>query len=130
MAYTINERKYYWYVEGKYIYLYEMNDDGYLVKPTKEIKVAITGTDPVVYDGLQLEVTRVPDFSTITDESKTLPIPESLENALVDYVKSELADDPKMREYFMMKFRDQVSRFGATRAGGARIVKSNWVMRS
>lgn len=130
MSYKINDRKYVWYIEGKYIYLYEIDDNGYLVKPTTEVKVAITNTNPVVYDGLQLEVTRVPDFSGITDESKVLPVPESLENALVDYVKSELANDPNMREYFMKKFRDQVSRFGATRAGGARIVKSNWIMRS
>ena len=52
--------------------------------------------------------------------------------AVVDYIKAQLVEDPKdhsIREYFMQRFRDKVSRYNSRKVGGARIISGNPYMR-
>lgn len=131
---TIPTNKFFWFIRGKFLNLLELNDDGFLVPPTKDVSFIRGQSDGEdVYGGLQLEMTKVPfRVDEITNESHEIPVNEALEEAVIDYVKAQLADDaqdPRVREYFMKRFRRKVSRFGTTRTGGARVVAGNSFMR-
>ena len=138
---TLPTHKYYWFVRGKFLNIVERDDDGFLVPPAKEVSFLRSGTagdDDARYGGLQMEMTKVPfslndgtEFDDLTTASE-IPVNQSLEESIIDYVKAQLADDaedPRHREYFMNRFRRKVSRFGATRTGGARIAMGTSFMR-
>jgi len=111
-------KDYNWFLRGKYLVLHEINEDGELVGPSKSIT-----------NGLMVEMTRVPDFSVIDSEADNVPVPEALEEAVVYYVQAQLSTDLNQREYFLSKFSRKVSRFGASRTGGARVAKGNWLLK-
>ena len=119
--FTVNGNQYVYFLEGKNLIIKQKNTvetTPILVEPKDSIK-----------NGVMLDITRVPDFSKITSESDELPIPEALEESLVMYVQSQLTQEINEKEYYLQKFNKKVSRFDSTRAGGARIVKGNWVLR-
>ena len=119
--FSINGKEYVYFLEGKYITIKQKNTlqtTPVLVEPTETIS-----------GGVMMDITRVPDFTKITSESDTLPIPEALEESVVTYVQAQLSQDINEKEYYLQKFNKKVSRFDGTRAGGARIAKGNWVLR-
>lgn len=119
--FTVNGNQYVYFLEGKYLIIKQKNTvetTPILVEPTETIS-----------NGIVLDITRVPDFSNIKSESDSLPIPEALEESIVMYVQAQLSQDINEKEYYLQKFNKKVSRFDGTRAGGARIVKGNWVLR-
>ena len=119
--YTINGKQYVYFLFGKFVKIKEKNSGSSsptLIDPTTSITA-----------GIMMDITRVPNFDQITKESQDIPIPEALEESLVEYVKAQLSDDLNEREYYLQSFNKKVSRFDATRAGGARVVKGNWLLR-
>jgi hypothetical protein len=119
--FSINGKEYVYFLEGKFIIIKQKNTSQttpILVEPTETIS-----------NGVVMDITRVPDFSQITKESHDLPIPEALEESIVTYVQAQLSQDIQEKEYYLQKFNKKVSRFDSTRAGGARIVKGNWLLR-
>jgi len=60
----------------------------------------------------------------LNDESDTIDIPSYLQLALVNYVKSRLAEDNldiQAKEYFLKEFRKIVEKYESTRIKGARM---------
>ena len=74
---------------------------------------------------LMLEYTSIPDVSAMVDESDDIPVDEVIAKALVDYLKSEMAEDPQMKEYYMDRFNKKVVRYCEGRVGGIRRVLGN-----
>ena len=67
------------------------------------------------------------NIDILNDESDTIDIPSYLQLALVNYVKSRIAEDKldlKAKEYFLKEFRKIVERFETTRIKGARMASS------
>ena len=64
------------------------------------------------------------NIDILNDESDTIDIPSYLQLALVNYVKSRIAEDKldvKAKEYFLKEFRKIVEKFETTRIKGARM---------
>tara|TARA_Y100001973_G_C5140260_1_gene302553 strand:+ start:159 stop:860 length:702 start_codon:yes stop_codon:yes gene_type:complete len=64
------------------------------------------------------------NIDVLNDESDTIDIPSYLQLALVNYVKSRLAEDNldiQAKEYFLKEFRKIVEKYESTRIKGARM---------
>ena len=100
----INNKSYVYFLKGKYIILKESSDGSgsreTLSNPTENIE-----------EGLLLDVARVPNFSDIDSENDILPIPEALEEAVVNYVKAQLQQDPNLIQNFMLNININLSIF-------------------
>ena len=74
---------------------------------------------------LMLEYTSLPDTSDMVDETDDVPVDEIIAKAIVDYIKSEISEEPELKEYHMNRFNKRVVRFCEGRVGGLRRVLGN-----
>ena len=85
-----------------------------------------------ISDGLLLQVTAIPDLSELLNEKDDIPVNDVLAMAMVDYIKSQLVEDPKdqgKQIYYMQRFKDRIAKYNSRKVGGARIVGGTGYMR-
>ena len=117
------EERYNYFVRGRQLIIIENRED----------VTATAGNDAPSYqapsetlvDGLMLEYTSIPDVSGLLDETDDIPVDEVLARAIVDFVKSEMAEEPTMKEYYMQRFTKRVVRYTEGRVGGLRRIVGN-----
>tara|TARA_Y100000593_G_scaffold83824_1_gene158293 strand:- start:9110 stop:9547 length:438 start_codon:yes stop_codon:yes gene_type:complete len=83
-------------------------------------------------DAFLLEYTAIPDLSGMVSEKDEIPLPDGLNEAVVNYCKAMLLDDPKdaqLREYYLAKFKERVSKYARAKVGGLRRVQGTGFMR-
>tara|TARA_R110002020_G_scaffold152890_1_gene331899 strand:- start:6882 stop:7289 length:408 start_codon:yes stop_codon:yes gene_type:complete len=124
----INENRL--YPGDKYVWFKRGRDFIILEKPTHDNSLS-TADDPTasITNGVQIEFTAVPAFTVTVDADPSaidIPADEILSYALLDYVKSRIAEDSgdlKLREYYEKKFRQKVREADDNKIGGLRQIR-------
>ena len=109
-----------WFIRGNELIIVEKpaTENGYYETPTKSITNGII----LEYTGspIQWEV----NVDAADDpEDISLPFPDIIEMALIDYIKGRLAEDEKdikLAEYYYQRFNRKVCQANASRTGGLR----------
>lgn len=83
-----------------------------------------------------LEYTAIPEWypeNTDNPEGQSIPVPDIMEQALIDYLKARVAEDAKdiqLTEYYMQRFKSKVAEASNARVGGLRkISNGSWGIR-
>tara|TARA_R100001594_G_C4021219_1_gene259210 strand:+ start:804 stop:1211 length:408 start_codon:yes stop_codon:yes gene_type:complete len=128
MAGIVNENRL--YPGDKYVWFKRGRDFIILEKPTHANDLT-TADDPTstITNGVQIEFTAVPTWTVAANSNPAeteIPADETMTYALLDYVKSRMAEDLgdfKAREYYEKKFRQKVREADDNKIGGLRQIR-------